>query len=126
VVASRLLRARGYFGATTDGATALGAPTGLWLIEVIPPVGLCWVGCVLIVVALPALLLIPNTQRSLETSASEYSTENTGSLTGRRFSGLVIVLLPVAIAMTAFGLILASGPLDSQASAPDVRATMQS
>src|SRR5690625_408218 len=125
VVPSRLGRALGYFGATTDGATALGAPTGLWLIEVIPPVGLRWVGCVLIVVALPALLLIPKTQRSLETSASEYSTENTGSLTGRRFSGLVIVLLPVAIAMTAFGLILAFGPLDNKTSAAEFIVTMQ-
>src|SRR5690625_1974924 len=43
VVPSRLGRALGYFGATTAGATALGAPTGLWLIEVIPPVGLRWV-----------------------------------------------------------------------------------
>src|SRR5699024_10727265 len=63
--------------------------------------------------------------RSLETSASEYSTENTGSLTGRRFRGLVIVLLPVAIAMTAFGLILAFGALDNKTSAAEFIVTMQ-
>ncbi len=125
VVPSRLGRALGYFGATTAGATAIGAPTGLWLIEAIPPVGLRWVGCVLIVVGLPALLLIPKTQRSPENPASGYSTDHTRSVAGRRLIGLVMVLLPVAIAMTAFGLILAFGPLDDKTTAAEFIVTMQ-
>lgn len=125
VVPSRLGRALGYFGATTAGATAIGAPTGLWLIEAIPPVGLRWVGCVLIVVGLPALLFIPKAQRPSESPAPEDSTDGPRRVAGRRFIGLIIVLLPVAIAMTAFGLILAFGPLDNKATTAEFIVTMQ-
>lgn len=110
VTPDRLGKALGFFGATTASATAIGAPAGLWLVEIMPITGFRWLTFGLIILALPALAAIPRHESTVhpDTANGEHETQSPDRRVN--WSGLVTVLLPVLMALTTFGLILAFGP----------------
>lgn len=113
VAPERLGKALGYFGVTTSGATAIGAPSGLWLINFMSATGFRWLTFALVLLALPALLAIPR-QHSLRSAAAQAVRQNQN---GRmHWGGLMTVLFPAAIVLTTFGLLLAFGPAADNAS----------
>ncbi len=60
---ARVGRALGAFGAVTSGAAAIGAPTGLWLVGVIPLWSFRLVACALLLLAVPTVFAIPVRRR---------------------------------------------------------------
>lgn len=120
----RLGRALGFFGATTATATAIGAPVGLWLLNTLPTTGFRLLSFGLVLLALPAILTLPRRQRA----STRSSTQGNGSpqhSTRTRVVGLGTVLLPVAIALTVFGVVLAFGPGIPEVSAVPYIVSMQ-
>ena len=113
VAPERLGKALGYFGGTTSSATALGAPVGLWLINIMPVTSFRWLTFALVLLALPALVAIPQQHRPHGATAQQAPRNYEG---GMQWAGLITVLLPVAIALTTFGLLLAFGPAATHAS----------
>src|SRR5699024_8566135 len=110
VAPNRLGRALGFFGATTASATAIGAPAGLWLIGILPTTGFRWLAFGLVLLALPALAALPQ-RHGTKPSAQSGEKPNTEPADRHvQWGGLVTVLLPVLIALTTFGLLLAFGP----------------
>lgn len=110
VAPNRLGRALGFFGATTASATAIGAPAGLWLIDILPITGFRWLAFGLVLLALPALAALPQ-GHSTKPGTRSGEKPNTEPADRRlQWGGLVTVLLPVLIALTTFGLLLAFGP----------------
>lgn len=113
VAPERLGKALGYFGVTTSGATAIGAPAGLWLITVMTATSFRWLTFALVLLALPALLAIPQQHQRRGPAAQE---DNLAPQAQTQWGGLVTVLLPVAIVLSSFGLLLAFGPSAPSAS----------
>ncbi|MGO1942433.1 MAG: MFS transporter [Yaniella sp.] len=113
VAPERLGKALGYFGVTTSGATAIGAPAGLWLINIMPAIGFRWLAFGFILLALPALLAIPQQHQTSNTASRDVGQPVDGRM---RWGGLITVLLPVSIVLTTFGLLLAFGPAAHSAS----------
>ena len=125
VAPGRLGRALGFYGATAAGATALGAPLGLWLLTVMSTSGVRWLSFGLVLLALPAILTVP--KREITDHAGPHSTEKPRARPARKFqvAGLVSVLLPTALVLTVFGLVLAFGPAADGASPALYIAAMQ-
>src|SRR5699024_7641975 len=109
---------------TTATATAIGAPVGLWLLNTLPTAGFRLLSFGLVLLALPAILALPKRQRASTSS----STQDNGSPqpeTRTRVVGLGMVLFPVAIALTVFGVVLAFGPGIPEVSAVAYIVSMQ-
>lgn len=109
VPAQRLGRALGFFGATTASATALGAPLGLWLSTVVSTAQFRWLSVAVVALAVPALAALPartQTRYPSEPSAELPQTDSSPV----RLVGLLVVLVPAALILTVFGLVLAFGP----------------
>lgn len=110
VAPERLGTALGFFGVTTSGATAIGAPAGLWLMNILPATGFRLLAFSLVLLALPALLAIPKKHQTRNASSPDGKRAES-TLDGRmRWVGLITVLIPVAIVLMTFGLLLAFGP----------------
>lgn len=110
VAPERLGKALGFFGATTASATAIGAPAGLWLMEIMSATGFRWLTFGLALLALPALAAIPRRHRADPTADSDNQTQTNPRGGRTHWRGLITVLLPVAVVLTTFGLLLAFGP----------------
>lgn len=125
VAPGRLGRALGFYGATTATATALGAPLGLWLLTVLSTSGVRWLSFGLILLALPAILTVP--KKEVTDHTGPHSTDQRQAQPGPKMqiAGLVSVLLPTALVLTVFGLVLAFGPAADDASPALYIAAMQ-
>ena len=121
----RLGRALGFYGATTATATALAAPLGLWLVTLVSPVGFRWLNFALVLLALPAILSVPKrevTEHAGPHSSSQHHAEPRHQM---QLTGLIAVLLPTALILTVFGLVVAFGPAAADASPALYIAAMQ-
>lgn len=125
VAPDRLGRALGFYGATTATATAIGAPSGLWLITVLSTTGVRWLSVIILLLAIPAVLAVPS--RRVTEQAGPHSKEHRHARPASRIqvAGLLTVLLPTAVVLTVFGLVLAFGPAAEGASSAWYIAVMQ-
>ena len=125
VTPDRLGRALGFYGATTAAATAVAAPFGLWLITLVSDSGFRWLNFALVGLALPAILMVPKrevTRHQGPHSAGQHHADPRHQI---HVPGLIVVLLPTALILTVFGLVLAFGPADDEASPALYIAAMQ-
>lgn len=122
---SRLGRALGFYGATTATATAIAAPVGLWLMAFVSDTGFRWLNFALVLIALPAILTVPT--REVTAQSGPHSTHQHHAEPRHRMqlAGLMSVLLPTALILTVFGLVLAFGPAAEEASPALYIAAMQ-
>lgn len=125
VAPDRLGRALGYFGAATASATAIGAPVGLWLITFMTATDFRWLSFGFVMLALPAIFWVPKKEVSGTAGPHSTTQQHASPVRGLRIAGLVIVLLPAALIMTVFGLVLAFGPASDTGSPAFYLATMQ-
>lgn len=125
VTPGRLGRALGFYGATTATATAIAAPVGLWLITLVSAPGFRWLNFALVLLALPAILTVP--KREVTEHAGPHSSQqrHTPPRHQLQLTGLLSVLLPTALVLTVFGLVLAFGPAAQGASPALYIAAMQ-
>ena len=122
---NRLGRALGFYGATTAAATAVAAPLGLWLITLVSGSGFRWLNFVLVVLALPAILTVPNREATQQQGPHSSQQRHAEPRDRMHVPGLVTVLLPTALVLTVFGLVLAFGPAADDASPVLYIAAMQ-
>lgn len=113
---NRLGRALGFYGATTAAATAVAAPLGLWLITLVSAAGFRWLNFVLVMLALPAILTVPKREVTQQQGPHSSQQRHAESRSQMQLTGLVAVLLPTALILTVFGLVLAFGPAADHAS----------
>lgn len=123
VAPKRLGKALGYFGTATTTATAIGAPAGLWLIEFMSATGFRWITLGLLLIALPALVIIPQDNDGPATPTNSGKPEP--SVARVQWAGLLTVLLPAAVVMMTFGVLLAFGPAASVTSPATYIISMQ-
>lgn len=121
----RLGRALGYYGATTATATAIGAPIGIWLISILPATGFRWLSFGLVLLALPAIFAVPKKEFTEHAGPHSAEQHHAGPVQRVQVGGLTTVLLPAALVLTVFGLVLAFGPAAEDASPALYIATMQ-
>lgn len=127
VAPDRLGRALGFFGLSTASATAIGAPAGLWLITFMTASDFRWLNFGFVMLAFPAILWVPKKEVS-DTAAGPHSTnqqQHSRPIRRLKVAGLLVVLLPAALIMTVFGLILAFGPASVTGSPAVYIAVMQ-
>lgn len=110
VAPERLGKALGFFGVTTSGATAIGAPAGLWLMNILPPTGFRLMAFGLVLLAVPALRAIPRKTQTRNASSRDAWRAGQSVDGHMQWGGLITVLLPVSIVLMTFGLLLAFGP----------------
>lgn len=125
VTPDRLGRALGFYGATTATATAVSAPLALWLINFVSPDGFRWLNLLFVVIALPAIGLIPAREVTEHTGPHTSSQQHAPASHRFDVQGLAAVLAPTGLVLTVFGLILAFGPADQAAQPAAYIATMQ-
>ncbi|MCY1158401.1 MAG: Permease of the major facilitator superfamily [Citricoccus sp.] len=106
----RVGRALGRFGATTAAAAAAGAPLGLWLSAQVPPEAFRGFAAAAVLLALPAMRLIPSRSTVPETRPSALPTQGEDRASGSFWAALAPVLLPFLVSMCAYGLVIAFGP----------------
>lgn len=122
---NRLGRALGFYGATTATATAIAAPLGLWLITLVSTPGFRWLNFALVLLALPAILTVPKREVTHSSGPHSNRQHHAAPRHGVQLTGLVAVLLPTALILTVFGLVLAFGPAADGASPALYIAAMQ-
>src|SRR5690625_953805 len=110
VAPDRLGTALGYFGAATASATAMGAPVGLWLITFTTATDFRWLSFGFVVLALPAIFWVPKKEVSGTAGPHSTTQQHASPVRGLRIAVLVIALLPAALLMSVFRLVLAFGP----------------
>lgn len=125
VTPNRLGRALGFYGATTAAATAVAAPLGIWLITLVSASGFRWLNFALVMLALPAILTVPKREVTAQQGPHSSQQHHAEPRHQMQLAGLVAVLLPTALILTVFGLVLAFGPAADDASPALYIAAMQ-
>jgi predicted MFS family arabinose efflux permease len=125
VAPDRLGRALGFYGATTASAPAIGAPVGLWLISMLSVTEFRWLSFALVLVALPAVAAVPRKKVTEDSGPHSSRQHHARPRQKMHVVGLTTVLLPTAMVLTVFGLLLAFGPATDEGSAAVYIATMQ-
>jgi|GEM_PF-1600938 len=125
VAPDRLGRALGFYGATTASAPAIGAPLGLWLISMLSVTEFRWLSFALVLVALPAVAAVPRKKVTEDSGPHSSKQQHARPTQKMHVAGLTTVLLPTAMVLTVFGLLLAFGPASDEGSAAVYIATMQ-
>ncbi|MFD6814592.1 MFS transporter [Enteractinococcus coprophilus] len=125
VAPGRLGRVLGFYGATTATATAIAAPVGLWLITLVPEPGFRWLNFALVLLALPAILTVPKREVTEHAGPHSNRQHHAAPRHQLQLAGLLSVLLPTALILTVFGLVLAFGPAAQGASPALYIAAMQ-